>query len=37
MRDDAIVAHAVDGGPLRLVVPGAPGPSVERLVRLERK
>lgn len=43
-RDDAIVAYAVDGGPLkpeegplRLVVPSSPGLSIKQLVRLERR
>lgn len=40
-RDDALLAYAVDGGPLpagegplRLVVPGSPGLSIKQLVRL---
>lgn len=43
-RDDAILAYAVDGGPLgadegplRLVVANSPGLSVRRLVRLARE
>ena len=42
-RDDALLAYAVDGGPLpegegplRLVVPGSPGLSLKHLVRLAR-
>jgi DMSO/TMAO reductase YedYZ molybdopterin-dependent catalytic subunit len=42
-RDDALLAYAVDGGPLpdgegplRLVVPGSPGLSLKRLVKLAR-
>jgi DMSO/TMAO reductase YedYZ molybdopterin-dependent catalytic subunit len=42
-RDDAILAHTVDGaplgegeGPLRLVIPNSPGMSVKQLVRLAR-
>lgn len=41
VRDDAVLAHTVDGrpltaseGPLRLVVPDSPGLSVKQLVRL---
>lgn len=41
LRDDAVLAYAVDGrpltaseGPLRLVVPSSPGLSVKQLVRL---
>lgn len=41
LRDDAVLAHTVDGrpltaaeGPLRLVVPSSPGLSVKQLVRL---
>lgn len=41
LRDDAVLAYAVDGrpltaaeGPLRLVVPNSPGLSVKQLVRL---
>ena len=43
VRDDALLAYAVDGGhltaadgPLRLVVPNSPGLSVKQLVRLAR-
>ncbi len=43
VRDDVIIAYARDGaglpaedGPLRLVVPGSPGLSVRRLIRLKR-
>jgi hypothetical protein len=42
-RDDALLAYAVDDGPLaagegplRLVIPGSPGLSVKQLVRLAR-